>query len=79
MDSQAELSYAGRKAIEERLARELFLSVVEMPVGSLNRLGSKMITFLDYAGTALFAILGTQVAGDAGINIIGCSLVGCMV
>jgi uncharacterized membrane protein YeiH len=76
--SQAELSYAGRKALSERSARELCRSTIEMPVDACDRLGSRAITFLDYAGTALFAIVGTQIAGDCGMNIIGCSLVGCV-
>ena len=33
---------------------------------------------MDYVGLALFSVVGTQVAGDAGFNIIGCTLVGCV-
>jgi hypothetical protein len=27
---------------------------------------------------ALFSVVGTQVAGDAGFNLVGCTLVGCI-
>ena len=33
---------------------------------------------MDYIGLALFSVVGTQVAGDAGFNIVGCALVGCV-
>ena len=33
---------------------------------------------MDYVGLALFSVVGTQVAGDAGFNIVGCTLVGCV-
>jgi len=31
----------------------------------------------DYGGTALYAIVGAQIAGDAGMNVVGCTLIGC--
>lgn len=76
--SKAELAYAGHKARDERSARELCLSVVEQPVGKLDHLGTKVISFLDFAGTALFSAVATLAAGDNGMNIIGCCLVGCV-
>lgn len=33
---------------------------------------------MDYVGLALFSVVGTQVAGDAGFNLVGCTLVGCV-
>eukprot|EP00966_Prymnesium_polylepis_P068739 1596610-Prymnesium_polylepis.1 len=36
-----------------------------------------MLFATDFLGTSLFAIVGTQCAGDAGMNIVGCTLVGC--
>jgi uncharacterized membrane protein YeiH len=76
--SRAELSYAGRKALQERSARELCLSVIEKPVTPIDRLGHYAVSVCDYGGTAVFAAVGTQIAGDAGMNIVGCALVGCV-
>jgi uncharacterized membrane protein YeiH len=76
--SKAELAYAGHKARDERSARELCLSVVEQPVGKLDHLGTRIIQVLDFSGTALFASVATLAAGDSGMNMIGCCLVGCV-
>lgn len=38
----------------------------------------KMLTGLDFLGSTLFAIVGTWVAGDAGMNVVGATLVGCI-
>ncbi|KAG7356410.1 UPF0126 domain containing protein [Nitzschia inconspicua] len=76
--SKAELAYAGHKARDERSARELCLSVVEQPVGRLDHIGTKVIRFLDFTGTALFSAAATLAAGDVGMNMIGCCLVGCV-
>lgn len=43
----------------------------------MDKWGVRIINFFDYLGTALFAVVGAQVAGDAGMNLVGCSLVGC--
>ena len=43
----------------------------------MDKWGVRVINFFDYLGTALFAVVGAQVAGDAGMNLVGCSLVGC--
>lgn len=40
--------------------------------------GQRLLVALDYLGTALFAIVGTQVAGQAGMNVVGAVLVGCV-
>ena len=37
-----------------------------------------MIRIMDSVGLGLFSAVGTQVAGDAGFNIVGCTLVGCI-
>ena len=76
--TRSELYYAGRKALEDRWARELFLEVIEKPKTAADRMGNSLVTVLDYGGTALFAVVGTQLAGEAGMNIVGCSLVGCI-
>lgn len=43
----------------------------------MDKWGVRIINVFDYLGTALFAVVGAQVAGDAGMNLVGCSLVGC--
>mmetsp|Transcript_21828 Transcript_21828/g.33583 ORF Transcript_21828/g.33583 Transcript_21828/m.33583 type:complete len:565 (+) Transcript_21828:87-1781(+) len=43
-----------------------------------NTFGQRLLLGLDYLGTALFAIVGTQLAGQAGMNVVGATLVGCV-
>lgn len=38
--------------------------------------GQKVLLFLDYLSTALFALIGAQYAGVAGMNVVGATLVG---
>jgi uncharacterized membrane protein YeiH len=76
--SKAELAYAGHVARDERTARELCLSVVEQPTSRFDHFGQNVIRFLDYSGTALFSAVATLAAGDTGMNMIGCCLVGCV-
>ena len=38
--------------------------------------GQKVLLFLDYLSTALFALIGAQYAGIAGMNVVGATLVG---
>lgn len=76
--SKAGIEVFTSKALQERTTREICLSVVCNAENPLDKWGVRVIKFFDYAGTALFAIVGTQVAGDAGMNIVGCSLVGCV-
>jgi uncharacterized membrane protein YeiH len=76
--SKAELAYAGHKARMDRSARELALSVVEQPESKLDHLGQAVVRIFDFAGTALFSVVSTLAAGDAGMNMIGCCLVGCV-
>jgi uncharacterized membrane protein YeiH len=33
---------------------------------------------MEYIGICLFSVVGTQVSGNAGYNIVGCALVGCV-
>lgn len=40
--------------------------------------GQKLLLGLDFLGTSLFALIGTQVAGQAGMNVVGAVLVGCV-
>ena len=73
-----EFRAAGKAALEKQWAREFCLSAVEQPTTWLDRLGTKLLMFLDIGGKTLFAVVGTQVAGEAGMNVVGCTLVGCI-
>jgi uncharacterized membrane protein YeiH len=72
-----ELTSAGHKALSDRSAREVCLSVIEKPTSTMDRVGANAITVCDYGGTALYAIVGCQTAGLVGMNLVGCTLVGC--
>ena len=41
-------------------------------------LGMKMIVAVDFLGTTLFAVVGAEAAGQAGMHVVGCTLVGCI-
>ena len=72
------LERIGKKAIRERMTREICLSAICNASNPLDRVGVKVVNFFDYSGTALFAVVGTQVAGEIGnMNMVGCCLVGC--
>ena len=43
-----------------------------------HTIGQRLLLATDFVGTALFAIVGTQLAGQAGMNVVGCTLVGCI-
>ena len=73
--SLAELQKAGKQALAKRWIRELCLGVVEQPHSQAEQFGSRLLKYLDYAGTALFAVVGTQLAGEKNMNLIGCTLV----
>ena len=65
------------RAREERHSeREAFLAAIEEP--SEHSHGRHIIPITGIIGTASFAIGGTQVAGDAGMNVVGCMFVGCV-
>ena len=38
--------------------------------------GQRMLVWLDYLATGLFATVGTIIAGQAGMNVVGTTLVG---
>jgi len=77
--SVAELQTAGKQALEQTWTRELLLGAIEKPTTAGERLGlQRVLQCLDYGGTALFAVVGTQLAGEKGMNLIGCTLVGCI-
>ena len=73
-----EFRAAGKAALEKQWAREFCLSGVEQPTTRLDRLGSNLLTFMDIVGKTVFAVVGTQMAGEAGMNVVGCALVGCI-
>ena len=65
-------------AVRQKATREICLSVVLSQINNLDKVGVKILQVLDYVGTALFAVVGSQIAGDySGMNIVGCTLVGC--
>lgn len=55
----------------ERLALLTFMSAAHANAGT-----TWALVQLDYFGTAMFALVGTVLAGEAGMNLIGCVLVG---
>mmetsp|Transcript_34437 Transcript_34437/g.67335 ORF Transcript_34437/g.67335 Transcript_34437/m.67335 type:complete len:551 (-) Transcript_34437:155-1807(-) len=58
--------------------REAFLAAIEEPANEQSTLGQWILPVIGWIGTASYAIAGTQVAGEAGMNIIGCCFVGCI-
>uniref|UniRef100_A0A7S4NE72 EF-hand domain-containing protein n=1 Tax=Odontella aurita TaxID=265563 RepID=A0A7S4NE72_9STRA len=76
--SIAELRKASQNKLDQRATRELCLGMIEQPTTKWDQIGHKFIHFLHFFGSAMFAVVGTQVAGDSGMNIVGCSLVGCI-
>ena len=69
-----EIEGIGRKALRERMARDLCLGVICNGENRLDRMGVRVINFFDYSGTALFSVVGTQVAGDLGTVILFVSM-----
>ena len=55
---------------------QAFLAAVEEPAAEKGTLGKWLLPGVSFLGTASYAIAGTQVAGEAGMNVIGCCLVG---
>jgi uncharacterized membrane protein YeiH len=40
-------------------------------------IGQRLLLGMDYMATALFAAVGTIIAGQAGMNVVGATFVGC--
>jgi len=76
--TQSDFTAAGQRALEHRTAREFCLQVIEEPTTPIASIGKRLIRVMDSVAVALFSVVGTQVAGDAGFNIVGCTLVGCI-
>ena len=78
---QEEYDLAAGRILDDMAKRDVLLSAIEKPRpdSTTDMLGAKLITGLDYFGTALFACVGVQIAGgEAGMNLVGCTLVGCV-
>ena len=66
-----------RSRWDAELEREAFLTFIEQPAEA-SQLTKNLFPFISIVGTISWAIAGSQVAGDAGMNIVGCCLVGCV-
>ena len=76
---RSEFDAAGRRLLRDGWTRDVLLSAIERPRSAMDVLGARLVNALDYFGTALFACVGVQVAGgEAGMNLVGCTLVGCV-
>jgi len=67
-----------RNQLDKEMEREAFLTAIEEPAAENSTLGKWILPVIGFIGTASYAIAGTQVAGDAGMNVIGCTFVGCL-
>ena len=65
---RSEVEVVGRAKLEERWTRDVLLAAIEKPRSALDHLGTKLVTSLDYFGTALFACIGVQIAGGEGCD-----------
>jgi hypothetical protein len=63
---------------EREVEREAFLHAIESPAEEKGMLGKVLLPAVGMIGTASFAVAGTQVAGEAGMNIVGCCFVGAL-
>jgi hypothetical protein len=63
---------------EREVEREAFLHAIESPAEEKGMLGKVLLPAVGMIGTASFAIAGAQVAGEAGMNIVGCCFVGAL-
>jgi uncharacterized membrane protein YeiH len=79
-EAEALVGGATRRAlVRERaraLERESLLAAVEQPANDAT-VGGRWLPLIAAMGNASFAIAGTQLAGDSGMNIVGCTFVGC--
>jgi uncharacterized membrane protein YeiH len=55
---------------------DAMLSTIEQPAEA-SSFGRSILPVIGVAGTMSWAIAGTQAAGEAGMHVIGCALVGC--
>ncbi|KAJ8600415.1 hypothetical protein CTAYLR_001462 [Chrysophaeum taylorii] len=68
-----------RKMVRERVEAEAERqALAEIILRADERtVAQQLLRAFDYVGTALFAMSGTLVAGEAGMHVVGASLVGC--
>lgn len=76
-DVQAELARRGREDGARDEERRVLLELVSAEHVSAS-LGQRVLNKLDLLGTALFASVGCQLAGEAGMHVVGATLVGCV-
>ena len=60
-----------RDSRDEKEALVNFISKIDE-----NSFGQRMLLYIDFVSTALFAMIGTVIAGQAGMNIVGTTFVG---
>lgn len=63
---------------DREVEREAFLAAIEQPAEENSVVGKWLLPTVGTIGTVSFAVAGTEIAGAAGMNIIGCSFVGCV-
>ena len=73
--TQSEYEALIRERLHTQAERELLNELIVK--ADERALGQRMLTALDCGGTALFAVVGTQLAGEAGMHVIGATWVGC--
>lgn len=66
-----------RKRQDDEMEREAMLATIEAPAQA-TWYSQHLFHWIGIAGTVSWAIAGTQAAGEAGMHLIGCSLVGCI-
>eukprot|EP00965_Chrysotila_dentata_P229631 6197293-Pleurochrysis_carterae.AAC.5 len=64
--------------MDKDIEREVLLEAIEQPDKERSIVGEHLLPAINVIGTVSFAIAGTQVAGDAGMNVIGCGFVACV-
>ena len=63
---------------QSRLTEEKYALLETVVKADEAMLGQRMLVAADFLGTSLFAIVGTTLAGQAGMHVVGCTLVGCI-
>ena len=76
--AQMQFEKYGQDALKRKTTREICLNAVANTENPIDKWGVRVISLFDHAGTSLFAIAATQVAGEVSMNLVGCCLVGCV-
>ena len=64
-----------RQEVDATAERRVLLEVISRAHD--GSLGMRMLLYADFLGTSLFAVVGTHCAGEVGMNVVGCTIVGC--